>query len=80
MLSSCQDCRFYRPELCAVNPPYRERVDRWRGRLSEQDMQDRKAELLAWLNQYIDSGQIELYAQMIGLSPEEARTFLEGQS
>lgn len=40
MLSNCQDCQFYHPELCAVNPLYRERADSWHGRLSEQDLAD----------------------------------------
>lgn len=47
---------------------------------STPQMEAGKIELVAWLNQYIDSGQIELYAQTLGLSPEEVRMFLEGQS
>lgn len=44
MLSDCSSCKFFNPELCAVNPVYRERADRWRGRLSEQNLAD-----LGWL-------------------------------
>ncbi len=40
MLSECSSCKFFNPELCAVNPLYRQRADRWRGRLSEQDLAD----------------------------------------
>lgn len=40
MLSDCSSCKFYNPELCAVNPMYRVRADRWRGRLSERDLAD----------------------------------------
>jgi hypothetical protein len=44
MLSVCQDCYFFHPELCAVNPLYRQKADRCRNRLSEQDLAD-----LCWL-------------------------------
>lgn len=40
MLSNCRDCQFYHPELCAVNPLYRERADRWKDKLSQQDLAD----------------------------------------
>ncbi len=40
MLSDCSSCKFFNPELCAVNPLYRQRADKWRGRLSEQDLAD----------------------------------------
>lgn len=44
------------------------------------EMQACKAELVAWLNQHIDRSQVELYAQALGLSIEEALLFLEGQA
>lgn len=40
MLSDCSSCKFFHPQLCAVNPLYRQRADRWRSRLSEQDLAD----------------------------------------
>lgn len=38
-----------------------------------------QTELVTWLNQYIDRSQIEYYAQLLNLSPEEVLLFLEGQ-
>ncbi len=38
MLSSCQECKYHHPDLCAVNPSYRLMQDKFRSRLSEADL------------------------------------------
>lgn len=43
------------------------------------EMQARKSELVAWLNQSVDRGQIELYPLMLGLSQEETLRFWRGR-
>jgi len=39
MLSKCTDCKYFHPELCAVNPSYRLMEGKLRSRLSEAEIQ-----------------------------------------
>jgi len=39
MLSKCLDCKYFHPELCAVNPSYRLMETKLRSRLSESEIQ-----------------------------------------
>lgn len=39
MLSKCLDCKYFHPELCAVNPSYRVMEAKLRSRLSEAEIQ-----------------------------------------
>lgn len=38
MLSKCQDCKFFHPDLCAVNPSYRSMEGKLRSRFTEQEI------------------------------------------
>lgn len=39
MLSKCLDCKYFHPEMCAVNPSYRAMEGKLRSRISEAEIQ-----------------------------------------
>jgi hypothetical protein len=77
MLSKCTDCKYFHPELCAVNPSYRVMEAKLRSRLSEAEIQACDAGILP-CNDWEPSPELEPLTLEVSLTRQEWKQILRG--